>query len=119
MSHKTAFEKLPDMFWITWRRYWKNQIEGACPLVLVRRLVDSDMVFGAPLPYDKLQQVFNGLADDDNFILFAIGDWVYPRDRLYGHWSLFRVSVRHNFLDAVRRYDDKHQPVEVGADGVD
>jgi hypothetical protein len=109
MSGHRANSALPSVFWQVWQNYWKNQPEGEVPLVYIKPLMDGDFVCMAPIHHDKLKQAFIGLKDDNKFALFEHGDWAFPRQNFYGLWSSFVVSTRHQFWEAIAKFDSIHQ----------
>ena len=108
MGRHLVNSSLPSIFWQVWTDYWKDKPEGEIPLVYVKPLMDGDFVCMAPIHHEKLKQAFIGLKDDNKFALFEYGDWAFPRQNFYGLWSSFVVSARHDFWEAVAKFDRKN-----------
>lgn len=105
MSNQTANKRLPYIFWQVWKGYWSTMPEGEVPLVFVKTLMDGDFVCMAPIHHDKMAQAMVGLKNDPKFVLFEYGDWAFPRENFFGIWSAFIVSARHEFWEAVAKFD--------------
>jgi hypothetical protein len=108
MGRHLVNSSLPSIFWQVWKDYWKDKPEGEVPLVYVKPLMDGDFVCMAPIHHEKLKQAFIGLKDDNKFALFEYGDWAFPRQNFYGLWSSFVVSTRHDFWEAVAKFEAKN-----------
>ena len=105
MGRHLVNSSLPSIFWQVWKDYWKDKPEGEVPLVYVKPLMDGDFVCMAPIHHEKLKQAFIGLKDDNKFALFEYGDGAFPRQNFYGLWSSFVVSTRHDFWEAVAKFE--------------
>ena len=105
MGKHLVNSSLPGIFWKVWKDYWKDKPEGEVPLVYVKPLMDGDFVCMSPIHHEKLKQAFIGLKDDNKFALFEYGDWAFPRQNFYGLWSSFVVSTRHDFWEAVAKFE--------------